>query len=70
MMVRMQKDVGDCRRRERKYVNEERIDDNEWSSARLLHLKKAYPSVKKFYLWRLLEQCELKGRCLETHEFA
>ena len=41
-MLRMQEDVVDCRRRERKYVNEVRMGVDEWRSVRLLDLKKAY----------------------------
>ena len=66
MMVRMQEDVVDCRRRERKYVNEARMGENEWPSARLLDLRKAYPRMNKPALWMLLERGGLKGRCLET----
>ena len=51
-------DVDNCRRRERKYVNEERVEDDKWTSARLLNLKKAHPWVHKPALWMFLERYE------------
>ena len=60
MMVRLQEDVVDCRRRERKYANEARMGKDEWLSARLLYLRKAYPRVNKPTLWMLLERYGLK----------
>ena len=66
MMAKLQEDVVDCRRRERKYANEARMGDDERPSARLLYLRKAYPNVNESALWKLLERYGLKGRCLET----
>ena len=43
IMVKMQKDMDACRKR--KYVNEERMEDDEWPSAMLLGLEKVYPRV-------------------------
>ena len=66
MMVRMQEDVDDCKRRVQEYGREERMEESEWPCARLLDLRKAYPRVSKPALWMLLERYGLKGRCLET----
>ena len=66
MMVRMNEDVGDCKKRVREYEDERRMNDEEWPSARLLDLRKAYPRVNKPALWMLLERYGLNGRCLET----
>ncbi|KAI8486755.1 hypothetical protein Bbelb_355030 [Branchiostoma belcheri] len=63
MMVRMQEDVADCKRR----VNgEEEVDEIEWPVARLLDLRKAYPRVNKPALWALLERYGMSGKCLES----
>ncbi|KAI8519281.1 hypothetical protein Bbelb_025380 [Branchiostoma belcheri] len=70
MMVRMQEDVADCKRR----VNgEEEVDEIELPVARLLDLRKAYPRVNKPALWALLERYGMSDKCLESvidlHEF-
>ena len=60
MMVRMEEDVEDCKRR---------VDDvnaYEWPTARLLGLRKAYPRVSKPALWGLLERYAMKGKCLQS----
>ena len=64
MMVRMEEDVSDLKRR----VNEHgcEMDENEWPVARLLDLRKAYPRVNKPALWLLLERCGLVGYCLNV----
>ena len=65
MMVRVEEDVVDCKRR----TNEGVLDGtngNEWPSARLLDLRKAYPRVNKPALWLLLERCGMKGKCLDS----
>ena len=64
MMVRMEEDVSDMKRR----VNEHgcEMDENEWPVARLLDLRKAYPRVNKPALWLLLERCGLVGFCLNV----
>ena len=59
MMVRVQEDVEDCRRR----VND--VSECEWPVARLLDLRKAYPRVNKPGLWSLLERYGMNGKCLE-----
>lgn len=64
MMVRMQEDVEDYKRRVTEREGE--VDENEWPEARLLDLRKAYPRVSKPGLWKLLERYGMKGRCLET----
>ena len=60
MMVRMEEDVEDCKRR----VND--VNEHEWPVARLLDLRKAYPRVSKPALWMLLERCGMRGKCLES----
>ena len=59
MMVRVQEDVEDCRRRV------ESVDECEWPFAKLLDLRKAYPRVNKPGLWSLLERYGMNGKCLE-----
>ena len=59
MMVRVQEDVDDCRRR----VND--ASECEWPVAKLLDLRKAYPRVSKPGLWSLLERYGMNGKCLE-----
>ena len=66
MMVRLQEDVIDCTRRERQYTNEARMEEDEWPSAKLLVVRKAYPRVNKPAPWMLPERYGLKGKCLET----
>ena len=66
IMVRIQEDVVDCKRRVNEYAREEQMGEDEWPSARLLDLRKAYPRVSKPALWKLLERYGLKGRMLET----
>ena len=59
MMVRMEEDVEDCKRR----VND--VNAYDWPTARLLDLRKAYPRVSKPALWGLLERYGMNGKCLE-----
>ena len=66
IMMRMQKDVTDCKRRVNKGEYEEGVFDDEWPCARLLDLREAYLRVSKPALWMLLERNGLKGRCMET----
>ena len=54
MMVRLQEEVVECRRRERRYANEARMGEDKWPSAKLLDFRKAYPRVNKSALWMLL----------------
>jgi hypothetical protein len=65
MMVRMQEDVVDLKRRMELNGNEG-MNEEEWPVARLLDLRKAYPRVNKPGLWRLLERYGMKGKCLDT----
>ena len=64
MLIRMEEDVSDMKRR----VNEHgcEVNENEWPVARLLDLRKAYPRVNKPALWDLLERCGLVGFCLNV----
>ena len=64
MMVRMQEDVEDDKRREN--VGRNVRNEEEWPCARMLDLRKAYPRVSKPALWMLLERYGMKGRCMET----
>ena len=47
IMIRIQEDVDDCRRRVRQYENEREINEGEWPVAILLDLRKAYPRVRE-----------------------
>ena len=60
MMVRMEKDVLDCKRRV-KYENE-----LEWLAAGLYDLRKAYPPVNKPALWWLPERFDMKRKGMQT----
>jgi len=70
VMIRMQEDVVDWKRR----VNEsERVNgrgpeevQEHCPMARLLDLQKAYPRVSKPGMWKVLERYGLRGRLLET----
>ena len=64
MMVRMEEDVTDLRRREAEHGLD--LNHNGWPEARLLDLKKAYPRVSKPALWKLLTRYGMKGPCLDT----
>ena len=64
MLVRMEEDVSDLKRRVNEHECE--MDENEWPVARLLDLRKAYPRVNKPALWLLLERCGLVGNCLNV----
>ena len=63
MVVRIQEDVEDCKRRE---AGNETMEDGEWPEARLLDLEKAYPRVSKPAMWKVLERYGMKGKCLDT----
>ena len=65
VLIRMQEDVDDYRRRLGDRYEEVRQSDR-WPEARLLDLRKAYPRVSKPALWGLLERCGLSGKALET----
>ena len=67
-MARMKEHAGDCRRREWKYLNEERMEDDEWPSARLLDLKKMYPRMIKPALWMPLERYTLRENSIWIKE--
>ena len=65
ILIRMQEDVEDYRRRLGDRYREIR-DSDRWPEARLLDLRKAYPPVSKPALWGLLERCGLRGRAMEA----
>ena len=60
MMVLMEENVEDCKRR----VND--VNEYEWPVARLVDLRKVYKRVSKPVLWRLLERYIMNVKCLET----
>lgn len=64
MMVRMNEDVVDYRKRMNAQGNV--VNEDERPVARLLDLRKAYPRVSKPALWLLLERYGMKGKCLDT----
>ena len=65
ILIRMQEDVEDYRRRLGDRYEEVRRSGR-WPEARLLDLRKAYPRVSKPALWGLLERYGLSGRALEA----
>ena len=65
ILIRMQEDVDDYRRRLGDRYEEVRSSDR-WPQARLLDLRKAYPRVSKPALWGLLERYGLSGKALEA----
>ena len=65
VLIRMQEDVVDYRRRLGERYDEVRNSDK-WPEARLLDLRKAYPRVSKPALWGLLERYGLSGKALEA----
>ena len=65
ILIRMQEDVVDYRRRLGDRYEEVRSSDR-WPEARLLDLRKAYPRVSKPALWGLLERYGLSGKALEA----
>ncbi len=64
VMVRIQEDTADLRRR--KEARGEVIEDGEVPVARLLDLRKAYPRVNKPALWGILERYGMRGRALRV----
>ena len=75
VLVRIQEDVTDLRRRqarERERGNDDGNDENDVNNnevypvARLLDLRKAYPRVNKPMLWRILDRYGLSGAFKET----
>ena len=65
ILIRMQEDLVDYRRRLGDRYEEVRSSDR-WPEARLLDLRKAYPRVSKPALWSLLERYGLGGKALEA----
>ena len=64
VMVRLEEDAEDLRKRRRRRGEEEESGSD--PVARLLDLKKAYPRVNKPALWGILEKYGLKGNFLWT----
>ena len=64
IMVRMEEDMEDLRKRRRR-AEEEEVRESD-PVARLLDLRKAYPRVNKPALWKILEKCGLRGKFLKT----
>ena len=69
IMMRMEEDAVDYKRRVQGRINERgeaEGEQEEGPRARLLDLQKAYPRVNKTCLWELLERYGLNGRFLES----
>ena len=64
IMVRIQEDTVDLRKRIE--ASGEEIQDEEKPAARLLDLRKAYPRVNKFAMWKILEKYGMGERCLSA----
>ena len=62
MMVRMQEDAVDLRKR----AGVDGLSDEDTPTARLLDLRKAYPRVNKPALWRLLQRYGIGGKFLRV----
>ena len=64
IMVRIQEDVVDLRRRLE--AKGETIEDDQKPTARLLDLRKAYPRVNKYAMWQILEKYGMGQKCLRV----
>ena len=64
IMFRIKEDVTDLKRR--LAVKGEAIPDDDKPSARLLDLRKAYPRVNKYAMWKILERYGMGERCLRA----
>ena len=64
IMVRIQEDCVDLMRRVQ--AKGESIQEDNLPTARLLDLRKAYPRVNKYAMWRILEKYGLNGRGLKV----
>ena len=64
IMVRIQEDSVDLKRRAEAAGVE--IEDDDKPAARLLDLRKAYPRVNKYAMWRILERYGMGVKCLRT----
>ena len=64
IMVRIQEDTVDLRKR-MAAAGEELAEDDK-PAARLLDLRKAYPRINKYIMWRILEKYGLGEKCLRT----
>ena len=63
-MYRIQEDVIDLKKRKAAEGVEE-VDDEKFAG-RLLDLKKAYPRVNKYEMWKILEKYGMGEKCLRT----
>ena len=63
-MYRIQEDTEDLYKRARAAGQE--IDDEEKPTARLLDLRKAYPRVNRYALWKMLRKYGLQGNALRA----
>ena len=64
VMMRIQEDVVNCKRRVNDGVNY--MNEDKWPCSRLLDMRKAYPRVSKPALWSLLENYGMKGQCFNV----
>ena len=64
ILVRIQEDTIDLRKRME--AAGEVLEDDEKPAARLLDLRKAYPRVNKYAMWKILERYGLGENCLRT----
>ena len=64
VMIRIQEDTVDLRKR--MAAAGEAISEDDKPAARLLDLRKAYPRVNKYIMWKILEKYGMGERCLST----
>ena len=64
IMIRIEEDTADLRRRI--IASGQEIPEDDMPAARLLDLRKAYPRVNKFAMWKILERYGLGEKCLRA----
>ena len=64
IMFRIQEDVIDLKKR--LDIKGDTIPEDDKPSARLLDLRKAYPRVNKYAMWKILERYGMGNRCLKA----